>query len=304
MEYQFVTADVFTDRVFGGNPLAVFPDGGGLSDAQMQLVAGELNLSETVFVLPPEDPAHSCKLRIFTPEMELPFAGHPTVGTAYILAATGRIPLAGETTAVVFEEGVGPISVTILAKDRTPQSTQFAITARAETGPPPPAAADIAAMLSLEAGDLAAGGPGVRAVSCGVPFLIVPIRDRAALGRIRVNQGVWSELLADFWAPHIYAITADGGDGADLRARMFAPAMGIGEDPATGAAATALGADLAMQDARPSGAFAWVIAQGVEMGRPSHIHVEAEKADGVVSTIRVGGQTVLVGRGSMEIPSG
>ena len=182
MDYRFHTADVFTDRIFGGNPLAVFPEAAGLTTARMQAIAREFNLSETAFVLPAEDPAHAACLRIFTPYTELPFAGHPTVGTAHVLASLGHIRLTGETTQIVFEEGVGPVPVTIRAEDGRPVFCQLTAAQAPTFGPEPPPAAELAAMLSLEAADiLTTARDRPRAVSCGVPFLFLPLSNRQAL---------------------------------------------------------------------------------------------------------------------------
>src|ERR687895_508855 len=157
MKYRYYTADVFTDRPFGGNQLAVFPDARGIDSARMQEIAREFNLSETTFVLPPDDTRHTRRVRIFTPGAEIPFAGHPTVGTAHVLAAIGDIPLTGETTRIVFEEGVGPVPVTVRSNGRQPVFAQLSVAKLPEVGPSPPSAARLAAMLSLEVGDLAGG---------------------------------------------------------------------------------------------------------------------------------------------------
>jgi trans-2,3-dihydro-3-hydroxyanthranilate isomerase len=299
MRYSYHLLDVFTDRVFGGNPLAVFPDGQGLSTEQMQRVAAELNLSETVFVLPAETEAGTRKLRIFTPAVELPFAGHPTVGTAVLLAETGAMP--EDVQHIILEETVGPVAVRIA---REPGRTTFAQLTAAqapEFGPPPPSSADLARVIGLDESDLLDGSWAPGTASCGVPFLILPVRSREALARVRMDQGAWERVLADTWAPHVY-IVAPGAHGADLRARMFAPAMGLGEDPATGAAATALAAYLARRENGETTTHRWTVEQGVEMGRPSTLYLEAEVEAGSITTIRVGGSAVLVGEGRLEIP--
>lgn len=301
MKYQFYTADVFTTQIFGGNPLAVLPEAEGLTTRQMQQIAREFNFSETVFVLPPEHPNHTRKLRIFTPGVELPFAGHPTVGTAYVLASIGVIPLTGETTQIVFEEGVGPIPVSIRAEGGRPVSAQLTAAQLPQIGPPPPAAAQLAAVLSLAETDVI--GDDIQAVSCGVPFLFVPVAGREALGRIQLDQERWKKVLADYWAPHVFVFTADPElEGSDFRARMFAPAMGIVEDPATGAAATTLAGYLAIRDRTETGTLRWRIEQGFEMGRPSLLEIEAEKAAGQIVAVRVGGSSVLVTEGIMTLP--
>ncbi len=303
MRYHFHTCDVFTDSVFGGNPLAVFADGRGLDARQMQLVAREFNLSETVFVLPPDDAAHTRRLRIFTPARELPFAGHPTVGTAHVLAAIGEVALGAATTRIIFEEGVGPVPVTIRAEGGAPVFAQLTAAQPPEVGPPPPADDTIAAALGLEPGDLGAGGMTPSAVSCGTPFLFVPVREPAVLGRIAVDTGRWRAAFADYVSSALF-VFALGGErpGSDISARMFSPLWGIPEDPATGAAATALGGYLAMRDERADAAFSWIVEQGFAMGRPSIIEVEADRRGGQVAEIRVGGASVMVSEGDFDIP--
>lgn len=304
MRYRFYTADVFTDRVFGGNPLAVFPDSGGLDTRQMQRVAREFNLSETVFVAPPENPENTRRLRIFTPSAELPFAGHPTIGTAFVLASIGAVAVEGEVTRIVFEEGVGPVPVSIRSFNGKPVFAQLSSAKLPEFGPEPPALAEVAAVLSLDASDLVEKGPAPRAVSCGVPFLFVPVRDRGAMGRVRLDHGTWERVLSSFWAPHLYVVTLDTErPDSDLHARMFAPALGIAEDPATGAAAAALAGYLGGPETIGTGTLRWVVEQGFEMGRPSMLEVEADKVDGEITAVRVGGAAVLVSEGEMEIPA-
>ena len=304
MRYKFHTADVFTDRVFGGNPLAVFPDGQGLSTEQMQAVAREFNLSETVFVLPPAQPVHTRRLRIFTPTAELPFAGHPTVGTAHVLAATGDILLAGDETGIVFEEGVGPVPVKIRAAAGAPVFAQLSVAQLPEFGTEIPAPNDIARALSLQLDDLLLGEDHPQAVSCGVPFLYVALRDKAAVGRARMAADVWDRVRTENTPPWIYLFSYETErPDSQVHARMFAPASGIGEDPATGAAAAALAGYLAAIDRSRDGTLHWVVEQGFGMGRPSIIEVEADKADGAVTAVRVGGAAVLVSEGTMDIPS-
>jgi len=301
--YRYFTADVFTDRAFGGNPLAVFPDGQGLTGALMQRVARELNLSETVFVLPPEDAANTRRLRIFTPATELPFAGHPTVGTAFVLAKIGDIALGGEVTEIVFEEGVGPVPVTIRSGNGQPQFAQLSVAQLPEFGSEIPSIDELAATLSLAAEDILTGNDGPQVVSCGVPFLFVPLRDRAALGRARMQRDLWERHLAESAGPQVFVFCRDPElPGSDIRARMFAPAMGIEEDPATGAAASALAGYLAAREAASDGTLAWTVEQGFEMGRPSLLEIEADKAGGAITAVRVGGRSVMVSEGSMEIP--
>ncbi|NER80202.1 MAG: PhzF family phenazine biosynthesis isomerase [Leptolyngbya sp. SIO1D8] len=303
MRYRFYTVDVFTRQIFGGNPLAVFPEAQGLETGQMQQVARELSLSETVFVFPPETSQGTHRLRIFTPGTELPFAGHPTIGTAYLLAAIGQVPLAGDVTTVVFEEGVGAVPVSIHTVNDQPTFAQFSAAQLPEFGPEPPTAPELAALLSLQLSDLLVDKWAPQAVSCGVPFLFIPVCDRAALAKAHVDLTQWKALLANYWAPHLYLFTPDSGSkNSNFRARMFAPAMGIQEDPATGAAATAFAGYLSIREAASDRTFYWIIEQGVEMGRPSLLQLEADKQDDKLTAIRVGGHSVRVSEGEMLIP--
>ncbi len=303
MRHRYLTADVFTDRIFGGNQLAVFPDGRGLTTEQMQKTAREFNFSETVFVLPPDSPAHARRLRIFTPATELPFAGHPTVGTAFVLASIGDLRLEGEWSRVVFEEGVGPVPVRIRAASGRPVFSQLTAPRPPEVGPPPPARADLAAMLGLGADDLLGEPNGPQAISCGLPFLFIPLKNRDAVGRARLKLDVWEKVLSRYWSPHPYVFCFDPElPGHQVRARMFGPAAGVVEDPATGSAATALGGYLGMRDPRRGGTLRFVVEQGFEMGRPSLLEIEVDKKEDAIVEVRVGGASVLVCEGTMEIP--
>lgn len=303
MRYRFLTCDVFTDRIFGGNPLAVFPDARGLDAEQMQPIAREFNLSETTFVLPPETPEGTHRVRIFTPATELSFAGHPTVGTAYVLAWIGDVKLDSDVVHVAFEEGVGIVAVTIRTSRGRPVFAQLSAARMPEFGPEPPGPETIAAMLSLETSDLLLDDDAPQAVSCGQPILFVPVRDLAAIRRVRLRRDLWERSLSSYWAPQVYVFTYDTEtDGADIHARFFPPALGIEEDPATGAAATALAGYLGIRDTKQSGTLRWVVEQGLEMGRPSRLEIEADRQDGVITAIRVGGSAVLVSEGEMDIP--
>lgn len=298
-EHRFVTADVFTDVMFGGNQLAVFPDARGLSTGTMQQIAREMNLSETVFVFPPQNTAHTRQLRIFTPGNELPFAGHPTVGAAFVLTSIGAIPLAGDTTRILFEEGVGPVDVIVRSRDGLPIYSELSAAKLPEAGPPAPDLEQIAAVLTLDPAQIAAGHRKPRAFSCGVPFLFVTVRDLAALGSVRLNQGAWDSHLSHYWAPEIYIIS-EPLDGVAIRARMFAPLMGIPEDPATGSAAAALAGYLAPEHPA-DGTSRWTVQQGVEMGRPSVLFVEADFRGGAICAVRVGGSSVMVSEGVLKL---
>lgn len=301
--YAYFTVDVFTDEVFGGNPLAVFPRADGLNDRQMKTVARELNLSETTFVVPPDDPAHTCKVRIFTPGAELPFAGHPTLGTAHVLVGNGDIAADGDTTEIVFEEGVGPVPVTVSRQPANRTFARLSVSKLPEFGPPAPSREDLAAVLSIAPDDIPADAP-VEAVSCGVPFLFVPVSGLDAMARLRPDMARWTEVLGGYWATEIFAWTREtASDGVDVHARMFGPMIGIAEDPATGGAAAALGGYLGVREGPETGTVRWRVEQGIEMGRPSLLEVDADKQAGEITAVRVGGTTVPVGRGEMDIPA-
>jgi trans-2,3-dihydro-3-hydroxyanthranilate isomerase len=302
MRARFYTCDVFTDRIFGGNPLAVFPDAGKIPDESLQSIALELNLSETIFVYPPANPAHMRRVRIFTPTAELPFAGHPTVGCAFALAALGEIELAGETR-IVLEEGVGPVEVLIRGEFKRPTFAQLSVAKLPESGPPPPGRSHLAEMLSLDASDILGGMSAPQAFSCGMPFLFVPLRDRDAVRRARVRMEQWDSALKSYWAPNVMVFARDPErEGSDIRARVFVPEQGIIEDPATGSAVAALGGYLGARETAASGSFRYVVEQGFEMRRPSILELELEKVNGEVTAVRVGGAAVMVSEGMMEIP--
>ena len=300
--FKYLTADVFTNQRFGGNQLAVFPEANGLDAALMQKIAREFNFSETTFVLPPSDPKHTRRVRIFTPGGELPFAGHPTVGTAFVLATNGDIKLTGDETRIVFEEGVGPVPVTIRSKNGTPGFAQLSVAMLPEVGPPPPSASDLAASLSLESGEVLSGEWGPETVSCGVPFLFVPVKSRDSLGRARVRLEQFERLLQGYVTSKVFVFCNEPElPGSQYRARMFAPSIGVPEDPATGSACAGFGGYLARRDKRADGTLRWVVEQGFEMGRPSILEVEADKRGGAITAVRVGGESVLVSRGEFTV---
>lgn len=293
--YDYCTADVFTDHVFGGNPLAVLLDASGIDDRAMQSIAREFNYSETTFVLPPSDPRCTARVRIFTPGGELPFAGHPTVGTAFILASLGRIGT--EVSDIVFEEAIGPVPVRI---DRTVDGRVSCCTLTTAQQPEFLAAIDdrvaMSAMLGLDA---AAVSSTPEVWSCGVPFLVVPLTRVDALMQARLDLERWRKTLAGAVTQKVYLI-ARAGD-ASWRVRMFAPGLGVAEDPATGSAAASLAGWLARHVTTNDSTHRWQILQGQEIGRPSEIALEYEQLGAVARTVRVGGSAVLVARGSLTV---
>ncbi len=300
--YRYLTADVFTDTPFGGNQLAVFPDARGIPEHRLADVTREFNFSETTFVYPAERAEHTRRVRIFTPGAELPFAGHPTVGTAHVLAAIGEVTLTGDETRIVFEEGVGPVPVSIRAVEGVPVFAELTVAKLPEAGPPPPSRAELARMIGLDAGDLLDDDWAPAAFSCGLPFLFVPVRDLAAVARAWIQMDVWKQTLAGYWATEVF-VFAMGGTRADsdVHGRMFAPALNIPEDPATGSAVASLAGYLAPRAEERDGTLRWTVEQGFEMGRPSILKLEVDVAGGEIRAVHVGGATVLVCEGTMEI---
>jgi trans-2,3-dihydro-3-hydroxyanthranilate isomerase len=290
MRFDYLIVDVFSNTPFGGNQLAVLTDARGLSGEGMQAVAREFNFAESTFILPPDDPVHTARVRIFTPARELPFAGHPTVGTACALVMSGaRSP--GE---FVLEEGVGPVAVTARR-----EGDRHSARLRLERGPDQatimPSPADLAAVLSLsEEAVVDAFGASV-----GVPFTFVQLTDRDAVDRAKLDNSAWSRVLESAWSPQVYLFAGELKDGGDIYARMFAPSFGIAEDPATGAAAAAI-AGAAAEKAKRSLSFE--IRQGEAMGRPSLLNVSAAVEEGEVRSIEVGGGCAFVAEGKIEVP--
>lgn len=302
--HAYVTLDVFTDRLFGGNQLAVFPNGEAIREALYQDIAREFNFSETVFVLPARAAAHARRLRIFTPNNELPFAGHPTVGTAHALAALGEIPLTGDETRIVLEEGVGPIPVTIRARGGVPVFAQLSVAKLPEIVAPAPAREVLAEILSLAPDEVLGGADAPEIISCGVPFLFVPLRDRDAVRRARVRIDAWERSLAGTPGEMVFVFARDPErPGSDIRARMFAPNISVPEDPATGSACAGLGGYLGMREPRRDGTHRWVVEQGFEMGRPSILEIEVDKRDSEITAVRVAGATVMVSEGTLQLPT-
>ncbi|TDC20685.1 PhzF family phenazine biosynthesis protein [Streptomyces sp. 8K308] len=274
--HEFVIADVFTKRALSGNQLAVFPDARGLSDADMLALTREFDFSETTFVLPPDDPAHTCRVRIFNPAEEMVFAGHPTVGTAAVLAASGR----ASSGRLVFEEGIGPVPVEVSGS-----FARFTVTAPYESPEERPDVPAVAAALSLrpeEVVDCWFGGYGNR-------FCYVRLPDRATVDRVVVDAAARHAALAGAWSDDLYVFTGEGR----LYARCFLTTPSIPEDPATGSAVTGLVMALAN-----GGDLTVTVEQGVAMGRPSLIEAAAHAASGGVS---IGGHTVVVGQGTITL---
>jgi len=296
MRRRFVTLDVFTDKRFAGNPLAVVLDAEGLEAPAMQQIAREFNHPETVFVLPPADPAHRARLRIFTPAAELPFAGHPTVGTAVLL---GRIDGGGQRELVV-EEGIGPVRCRTTMSDADSGRAAFVLPRLpVEAGQGPDAAA-AAAALSLDAADIGFQGFRPARWSAGVAQNFIPVRSRAAIGRARPVAERFEATFAVDGRDVAYLYCAEVAEaGHHFHARMFAPGLGVREDPATGSAAAGFAGLLAASGRYADGEHMVRIEQGYEMGRPSLIDLTLTMRGGKLAAATVGGGAVVVTEGAM-----
>jgi len=299
MQRRYITVDVFTDRAFGGNPLAVILDAGGLSTAQMQAIASEFNYSETTFVLPPQDPAHDAQVRIFTVRSEIPFAGHPNVGTAFVLATQAAKPPAR----LLFEEKAGLVPVEILieggkvvgAELTAPQGLKKLSQLTAEQA---------AACASLAAADIRTDRHPPQIVSVGLPFLVAELASRDALRRARPDADAFARTLPCDGSDAVYLYTRDvpTTEACDLQARMFHPgSSGLSEDPATGSATAAAAALLADLSGERDGELKLRIGQGVDMNRPSLLLTRVRKANGVVMSTHVGGACVQMMEGTFRL---
>jgi trans-2,3-dihydro-3-hydroxyanthranilate isomerase len=299
MKLHYHILDVFTDTAFTGNGLAVVLAADALSDEQMQSIAREFNLSETIFVHEPEDAAHTAKVRIFMPRGELPFAGHPTIGCAVLLASLKYKGGCSFETDILLEERAGLVPVRVRRIGGVPKGILTApkLPKKSRDAPSPKS---IAMGIGLEEKEIGFGShtPGV--IDAGSPILFVPVEGLSALANARVIEPHWSEMLrqASTFAAYIYAPAGEGGNS--FRARLYAPAEGIAEDPATGMAAAALPGQIHHCENLADGEYRWQIAQGVEMGRPSSLTSEAEIKNGRIEVVRVGGQAVSIAQGILE----
>jgi trans-2,3-dihydro-3-hydroxyanthranilate isomerase len=293
MKLDYLLLDVFTRDRLRGNPLAVVLRADGLLDDQMQRIASEFNLSETVFVTKPRAERYSAAVRIFTPQVELPFAGHPTVGAAVVLG------LELKSSAIRIEEKIGTITCVIEKLDKQRGNARFALPHLPEVAGRPPDKTPIALALGLEPEDVGFGMHHPSVYSAGVIFYLVPVKSAAVLARATPRSGGWNEVFP-LGHNSVYAYTETPTEpDNDFAARMFAPGMGLGEDPATGAAAAALIGELA-QDAA-DGQTEYVIRQGTEMGRPSRIIVQIRKDGDRLTHGGIGGDAVIIGGGSLDL---
>ena len=298
MRRRFVTLDVFTERRFAGNPLAVVLDADALDTAAMQAIAREFNYPETVFVLPAADPVHRARLRIFTPASELPFAGHPTVGTAVLLA---RLDGGTGERALVVEEVIGPVHCRAAMIDRDCGRASFALPRLPEALGTPADPAAAAAALSLDPADIGFDGFRPARWSAGLAQNFVPIRSLAAIGRARPDPARFEATFAIDGRAVAYLYCAEVTQaGCDFHARMFAPGLGVPEDPATGSAAAAFAGLWTAQARRADGEHRLRIEQGCEMGRPSLLELTFSIADGRLAAAAIGGAAVVLTEGTIE----
>ena len=303
MARSYSIYDVFSDRKLAGNPLAVVFDGEGLSTAEMQAIAAEFNLSETVFVVAADNPAHAARLRIFTPGRELPFAGHPTVGTAVALSERQHEGEAIDLDQVtVLEETVGPVRCAVRLRAGEVSFAEFdlpRVSARIDLALDQDALADA---IGISPGAIGFENHVPSVWSAGVPFLLIPVHDLHAMEQVEFDPNLWEQA-----APFVESGLASaylycrGGvhHAAKFHARMCSPDMGIAEDPATGAAVAALSGAIRFFDDLPDGHHPLMIEQGVEMGRPSYIHLHIDTKEGQIARARIGGQAVRLASGTL-----
>jgi trans-2,3-dihydro-3-hydroxyanthranilate isomerase len=296
MEANYFILDVFTDVPFGGNQLAVFPDAASIPEDKLQVIANELNLSETVFLYAPETETGDFKMRIFTPGQEMPTAGHPTIGTAHLLLNELYKPLKN-TDVLILEQQVGPISVTFLR-----ESGHFSMLTMQQ---PNPIFGNliqkrdmIAEMLSITEGELMSGMP-IQCISCGNNFMYIPVASLDVLAKIKVRVDLLQRYANTIETQALYVFTTATDSEADTRGRMFAPIWGVQEDPATGSASGPLGCYLVRHSLSDGKMI--TCEQGIEMGRPSTIKVQIGHENEVVNKVLVGGEAVLVGKGSLYV---
>jgi trans-2,3-dihydro-3-hydroxyanthranilate isomerase len=300
MQRRYVTVDVFTDRIFGGNPLAVVLDAHGLNAEQMQAIATEFNYAETTFVLPPRAPEHSAQVRIFTPRTEVPFAGHPNVGTAVVFAREWEGKGGPPLDRLVFEEAAGLVPIRLVREANAAVGAEFTAPEGLTKGSKV-SAPDIAGCLSLTAADISLANHPPQVLSVGLPFLVAEITTRDALRRAKANALTHERVLPPIGTDAIYCYCS-GATPQELHARMFSPLDGIVEDPATGSAAAATISLLASLRSERDSEVSWRIEQGAEMGRPSLLKGRTEKRNGAVTAVHIGGFAVQVMSGLIDTP--
>jgi trans-2,3-dihydro-3-hydroxyanthranilate isomerase len=300
MQLGFITVDVFTERRFGGNPLAVVLNASGLKTEQMQAIAGEFNLAETTFVLPPQNPSHTAEVRIFTPRAELPFAGHPNIGTAYVLTSEGKSYGRAVGDVLLFEEKAGLVRLDLL-RDATSLVGARLTPPQSLTRGDDIAPDIVAAASSLNPADVETVHHAPCIASCGIPLVFAELKTRAALAQARPRADIFSEHLQADRTTGLLLYVKDQSGGFDVQVRMFAPLYGVPEDPATGSANVALVGLLASLRPESDLTLRLRIAQGVDMGRPSLLEAAAEKKNGKITSLSIGGRCVIMMRGTLEL---
>jgi trans-2,3-dihydro-3-hydroxyanthranilate isomerase len=296
MKYLFHIVDVFSRSAIGGNQLAVLPEASGLSPEDMQKIAREFNFAETTFVLPAERPDHTRRVRIFTPKAELPFAGHPTVGTACTLVTRGYVD-ADADCKLILEEGAGPVVVDVDQRHDGVRGT-LTLFGKVEWHATAPRAEDLAGVLSLPPAEVTQ----VFFASVGLAFCFVHLTSRDAVDRAAIDKAAWMQSLAKAWSPNVFFFAGDLEDGSALYARMCAPALGMEEDPATGSACAALVGVMATRPESSGEEYRLKVQQGVAMGRRSDIDACARKSNSAVASVSVGGATTYVAGGESDVP--
>ncbi|MBB6178704.1 trans-2,3-dihydro-3-hydroxyanthranilate isomerase [Rhizobium flavum] len=304
MARRYGIYDVFTDQVLAGNPLAIIFDGDDLDDETMQAVAREMNLSETVFVQRATNAAHAASLRIFTPARELPFAGHPTVGTAVALAELQRGHEGDIDMVCVLEEKVGPVRCAVRLREHAASFAEFDLPRAPTKVDLPLDMQGLADALSLQVGAIGFENHRASIWSAGVPFIMIPVHGRTEVDSLEFDPGLWEKVapFADGGLAAAYVYCRGGTHHhAKFHARMFSPDMGITEDPATGSAVAALAGAVHHFDALPDGHHPLLVEQGVQMGRPSYIHLHIDVKEGRIARARIGGEAVRLARGTLEL---
>ena len=298
MNYRYFICDVFTDKKFCGNQLAVLPEAGGLSNSQMQKIAREFNFSESAFVFSPEL-GQTRKVRIFTPTEEVPFAGHPNIGTAFVLAKDGAFGDFREPVKVIFEEKVGFVPITIRYDAGNQIWCELSAPEELSLGDSVPTEFS-ASLLSLDTGDIVTTTHPPQVASVGLPFLFIELSSLDVLQRAKVNMPQFNRLIDRGIVTYIH-MYIKRTDDFDIRARMFAPIDGVPEDPATGSANCALIALLTYYDSETDTDNNWRISQGIEVGRPSVLNGRTEKRNGKITGVWIGGNSVLISEGIIEM---
>jgi trans-2,3-dihydro-3-hydroxyanthranilate isomerase len=295
MKYPFHIVDVFSSTPFGGNQLAILPDATGISTEGMQKIAREFNFPESTFVLPKND-LNAYRVRIFTPRAELDFAGHPTIGTACALVMKQRVQTA-DPLRLILEENIGPVRVDVAQRNGSYHGT-LTVSGKIDAPAGAPAPADLAAVLSIEPGEVSQSFfAGV-----GLPFCFAQLKSREAVDRAAIHRAAWTATLSRAWSPNLFFFAGDLRDRGKLYARMCAPALGVEEDPATGSACAALVGAMASKPDFAGTVYRLFIQQGVSMGRRSEIEAEARKSGGIVTSVSVSGATAYIASGEIEVP--